>query len=181
MNAQSEELLRQLDASRAALRDAVEGIPASLRATRPDPDRWSAVEVMEHLVLVERRVTKLILSEIDKARAADGASDNDEVPRDVDMTKVRDRNNRIVNPPSSQPTGAMEIAEAWRQLEESRADLRGALAAGEDLPHPGFVAHHMVLGPLSFRQWFSFIAVHEARHADQIKEAGAILASASEA
>ena len=41
--------LSRLDESRAALRAAVEAVPAALRTRKPAQDRWSVAEVLEHL------------------------------------------------------------------------------------------------------------------------------------
>ncbi len=38
----------RMDISRACLRAAVDSVPEALRATRPEPDRRSVAEVLEH-------------------------------------------------------------------------------------------------------------------------------------
>src|SRR6185503_7091962 len=49
------DVLATLDASRQALRDSVAAIPDAARTARPGPDRWSPVDIIEHLSLVESR------------------------------------------------------------------------------------------------------------------------------
>ena len=52
------DVFSRLDQSRAALAAAVDTIAPPLRQQRPDADRWSAAEVLEHLSIVERIVVE---------------------------------------------------------------------------------------------------------------------------
>ena len=63
------EVLSRLDGARAALRGALDAIPAPLQRQRPAPDRWSAAEVLEHLTLVERIFGGRIVKALDAARS----------------------------------------------------------------------------------------------------------------
>src|SRR3982750_3756815 len=70
MHSHLEAVFARLDASRAALRAAVDAVPSDLRRQRPAPDRWSVNEVLEHLSLVEG----LFARRIGDAVAAPGAA-----------------------------------------------------------------------------------------------------------
>src|SRR4051812_7346751 len=61
-------LFEHLDQKRAALHATVDEIPPELRQRRPAPERWSAVEILQHLSLVERRLTYLFNQWLAEAR-----------------------------------------------------------------------------------------------------------------
>ena len=67
-NPRTARLFEHLDHHRALLRRTVEEIPPDLRQRRPAPERWSAIEILEHLVLVERRLTFLFNQWLAEAR-----------------------------------------------------------------------------------------------------------------
>src|SRR6266404_1963218 len=56
MHTRLEEVLSYLDTERSALREAVELVPAELRDQQPGPDRWSVAQVLQHLVIIEKRI-----------------------------------------------------------------------------------------------------------------------------
>ena len=69
MQSRIQEVLDHLDTSRAALKQAVAGVPADLLAARSAPDRWSVADIVDHLSIVEARVARLLVGEILKAQA----------------------------------------------------------------------------------------------------------------
>src|SRR5258707_13464574 len=56
MHPRLEEVLNYLDSERAELFEAVELIPTELRDQPPGPDRWSVAQVLQHLVIIEKRI-----------------------------------------------------------------------------------------------------------------------------
>ena len=83
------DVLAALDASRQALRESVAAIPPAVRTARPGADRWSPVDIVEHLSLVETRFSTVVGGKIAEAldaglgagesaaRAAAGANPDD--------------------------------------------------------------------------------------------------------
>jgi hypothetical protein len=57
-------VIDRLNQARAGLRAAVDAVPASIRGRRPEPERWSVAEVLEHLSLVEGLFTKRVTDAI---------------------------------------------------------------------------------------------------------------------
>ncbi len=68
MHSVTRELLAYLDEQRSVLKSAFESVPAELRELSPAPERWSAANVVEHLAIVETRVSKLLADRIEEAR-----------------------------------------------------------------------------------------------------------------
>lgn len=164
-----------LAADRAALRSAVDSVPAAMRDQKPAPDRWSVAEVLEHLGLVEARVVMAFGPLLQNAPTRDG--DTTTGATAIDRGRMRDRENKIVAPPPIQPTGSVSAEDAWATLQDTRVKLLAMLDAVEaerrDLaqvsrPHP-------VLGPLDGYQWVAAIGGHEERHTLQIHEIAAAL------
>ena len=174
MHPRTEELLRHLDAHRVALRAAVDDVPPSLRETRPSPDRWSVAETLEHLARVEGQLTRLLTLRLSEAQAAGTLQPDPEttpVAGMLDHALILDRRRRITAGERVLPRGEMDAATALVTLEETRAALRELIVAN-DGRSLGVISHpHPVFGPIDGYQWVLFIGSHEARHADQIREA----------
>jgi hypothetical protein len=179
MGRSTTEILALLETERAALRAIIDRTPAPLRARRPAPERWSIVEVLEHLTRVETGVARLLTV---RGRAAPAAQPAEVAPADAQLdaariARLRDRNERIEAPERIRPAGTSEPAEALRALAAARAELVAALVAADPAALDGVVHTHAELGPLTLRGWAEFVAHHEARHADQVREIAAAVAA----
>jgi hypothetical protein len=175
MHQRTEELLHHLDGNRAALRAAVDTVPSSLRETRPAPDRWSVAEVLEHLSRVEEGLTRLLAAKLAEARltgALEPERETSAVVGSIDQRLILDRSHRVTAGERVLPRGELDAAGGLAALDSSRAKLRDLLVAHDGMSL-GAVSHpHPVLGLIDGYQWFSFIGMHEARHAAQIREIG---------
>jgi len=168
-----DELVGHLDDNRRVLRAAVDSVPVADRARRPAPDRWSVAEVVEHVGIVEGRVTARLTAAFDAAPPV--ALPSGRVPPPVDrsfLDQIGDRTNRYKTGAPSEPRGGIETESAWAAATASREAFRRLLerAAGRDVG--GIVFPHPFIGPLSFYEWAVFLSGHDARHADQIREMG---------
>ena len=177
MHPRLEELSNLLDTHRATLRAAVDSVPTSLRGTRPDTDRWSVAEVLEHLGIVEQRVTHTLGTQLTAAKAAGLGPETEmtSVLESFDVGRLLDRSKRFMSGEASRPKGALDAAEAWDALERSRTGLRTLIAEADGFALGGITLPHPAFGPLDMYQWIAFLAGHDARHADQIREVGAAL------
>jgi uncharacterized damage-inducible protein DinB len=166
------QLLTHLDTHRAALLDTLRSIPPELHLRKPAPDRWSVAEVVEHLALVEPRLTQLLSSRIAQAPPLTDASatrDGDVSSR-LDHARVLDRGRPITAGEAVQPRQSLPVEESLATLTEYRERLR-ALVSGSDGLDLAAVTHpHPALGPLDLEQWILFVGSHEARHTAQIRE-----------
>jgi hypothetical protein len=177
MNPRTAKLFEHLDHHRANLHTAVAEIPPELRSQRPAPERWSVIELLEHLNLVERRLTYLLNQWVTEAREH-GLPPEDET--DFDLTEnleiVLNRGYQITASEAVRPQGKLDEAAAWAALKEARENLKATVLGSEGLPLGGVVRPHPAIGPLNFYQWVEFVGWHEARHTAQIRENGANLA-----
>jgi hypothetical protein len=173
MHPRTEQLLRQLDEHRAALRAAVEAVPATRRETRAVADRWSVAEVLEHLTRVEEQITRLLASKLSEAQLTGTLEPEPEtgpLTDNIDRDRILDRSRRITAGERVLPRGGMDAAAALAALEKTRANLRDLVITYDGMAI-GAVAHpHPVLGIINGYQWVDFIGIHEARHTAQIRE-----------
>ena len=182
MHPRINEVLEYLDI-RLDLSKAVDGIPATRREERPEPERWSVAEVLEHLAIIEGRIGKLVAARIVAARS-DGLgpeSDDSSILDSIDRAKVVDRSRGVAAPDMLKPQSGAEATAVWSRLQESRATLREAVMSGDGLALSEIKQQHPVLGLINLYQWLVFVGSHEARHTGQIREIGSDFSQKSNA
>jgi len=177
MHPRTRELLDYLDAQREVLRSAFGRVPQRLRDLQPSPDRWSPAGIVEHLSIVEERVSGRLAARIREARRDGLETELETLPiiPALEMDWVTDRTRRIKTPESAAPTG-LGAEPAWAALERGGAAVREILRQSDGLTLGRISLPHPVFGDFSLYQWFAFIGAHEARHAAQIDEVATQLA-----
>jgi hypothetical protein len=176
MHRRLEQLLQYIDNQRAELLAAVDTVPPLDRERRPTPEVWSVAEVLEHLVIVEQGVARLIARRIDKAKdTLPKETETEPLFGSLDRFALLDREHYMEAPDLVRPTGTLPVEDAVPALFESRLALRAALEMGDGLALGAVSAPHVLLGPLTLYQWVLFIGQHESRHAKQIRDIGASL------
>jgi len=147
---------------------AVGGLSAEQRCFRAAADRWSAVDCIEHVTVVENNVIKTI----ERTLAAPPPSEKPDTngKDQVVLEKVPGREARVKGPDAVMPKGRWpDYAELLAQFESTRdRSLHFASATQADLR--AFAFPHPILGPLDCYQWLLFLAAHCERHVRQIEE-----------
>jgi len=170
MHSITRELLAYLDEQRSVLKSAFESVPEDLRERTPAPDRWSAANIVEHLSIVEARISKVLSERIDEGRAGlSPETSTDPILPTIDYRRMYDRSTRVKAPEIAIPTG-LDAASAWTALEDAGSKLRGVLLANDGLGLSSITHPHPRFGALSVYQWIAFLGAHEVRHAQQIRE-----------
>lgn len=163
-----EQALSSLVESRNRLRATVAGLSEEQRRFRPAPDRWSIVDCIEHLTVVEKFTlarTQRLLQEAPANTPETQGKD------DVILTRVPGRAQRVKGPEAVLPTGRWpDFEELMRQFETARQqtidfarDTQAGLLRERHFPHP-------FLGPLDCQQWLLFLGAHCERHVRQMEE-----------
>ena len=174
-------LVRLLDDSLLALRQAVGGLDAAGWSAAPPGGGWTPQQHVDHLLRVESAVSPRILltaaadaAEAEAARA--GATDRRRMPRlprplqDLVVRRLVAANvKRVVSPHVVRPISPDAPPAA---LLAALADARGSIAAfarttGDDLRRPA--GDHPFLGPLDRYQWALFLGAHTQRHVTQLR------------
>lgn len=177
MHPRIEEVINYLDTERTALREAVELVPPALRDQSPGTDRWSVAQVLQHLVMIEKRVGRGMTKWVADARAGGVGPETEtsSVMNSLPLQAIADRSQRRSAPEEVRPQGDIDAKSAWAALEQSREALRAAILAGDGLALSEVVQPHPVLGPINLYQWALFVGSHETRHAGQVREIAAEL------
>ena len=177
MHPRLEEVLNYLDTERSSLREAVELVPAARRDESPGTHRWSVGQVLQHLVMIEKRIGRGMTKWVVDARAGGlgPETETSSVMNSLPLDLIADRTERKSAPEQVSPRGDLDAAAAWTALEQTRAALRAAALAGDGLALGEVIQPHLVLGPINLYQWLLFVGGHEVRHTAQVREIAAEL------
>lgn len=173
MQPRIQELLTYLDAQYDALRAAFDSVPRERQEISPSPGAWSPAGIIEHLSIVETSIGRLISTRVAAAREAGiGAETEDSSVLEtfVIAEAVGNRTRKIVSNERLHPTH-MAADAAWKALDAAHAALRETVVSADGIALGEIMHPHPVFGPLSLYHWVAFVGAHEARHAEQIREA----------
>ena len=164
-----QQVLDQFVASEAHLLSLIDGLTPEQLAFRTAPDRWSIAEIIEHVIVVETRLTRAINKTI--AQPSTRTERPDPAPRDASLwTQVTNRSTKLEAPEQVRPSGmfrvTIEIAEGLRGTR--RQTVQFVTATDADLR--GYTIPHMAFGDLDLYQWLIVLSNHGTRHAAQIEE-----------
>ena len=170
-------MLTYLDAQYDVLRRAFESVPTEKRTVSPAPGAWSPAGVIEHLAIVETNIGQLIAQRVTAARQAGIGAETDHssvLESFAHARAIGDRTRKIVSGERSHPKRQLAPDDAWKAFDAAHADLRSAVVSADGLALSEIVHPHPAFGPLNLYHWVAFVGGHEARHADQIREAAGV-------
>lgn len=148
---------------REQIYEAVSGLSSESLNLKPAEGKWSAVQVMEHLYLMEKAITAGIM----QALSAD--SDTTTEPKPYQLTL--DRSRFIEAPPQLVPTEEfIPLGDVRARLDQSRSALETVLAQSDKDVWSRKAYPHPVFGMMDVAQWVDFVGIHEERHLAQLKE-----------
>jgi uncharacterized damage-inducible protein DinB len=153
---------------------AADSVAAEEWTIRPGEGRWSAAELIAHLMMVERAV----IGKADRVRQKPPKRVSLLKRIHIPMALVESRWIRRKSPVPAEP-------EMLRDKEEMLAELRTvrerSLAFLEETKSQNLDEYywaHPALGTLNAYEWMQFIASHEVRHTKQMREIAASLPKA---
>jgi hypothetical protein len=163
--ADREQLVRLLKSSRKMIVEAAEGLTEEQAKMRPGDDRWSVLECVEHVGLVEDRMFSAVTTKLTPAEPpADRAREQ------VIIRGTTDRTRKFAAPEGVKPSGKFAtLAEALAHFENSRARTISYI---ENCEHDlrSHTIEHPALGLATGQEFALVLALHPARHALQILE-----------
>src|SRR5262245_63755422 len=151
MHPRIQEVLDHLDRHHADLAAAIAQVLPERHARRPAADRWSATEIVEHLGIVEARISSMLSDQLNKARASGLGPERDHGPvlPTVDVAALLDRSVQRVASEATLPRGSMNMSDAWSRLEQLRGALRETVRTADGLALGQITSPHARLGPLN--------------------------------
>jgi hypothetical protein len=159
-------VLEELKASEAALLEAIAHLSAARARFKPDPARWSILECVEHVGLVEDAMREAVL------RGTPGepsAKSNPERDRYI-AAASRDRSRTFSAPEVARPSGRFATIEDARQyFLASRERTRAFVEQCRENLREQWTLHPL-LGRMDCHTCLVLLAAHPARHAAQIRE-----------
>jgi DinB superfamily len=164
------EIVQVLEASRKVFNDASAGLSEAQAGTSPGPGRWSVLQCVEHVTIVEQR----FLGMLESANSVDSLV--------IDLNKEAELFGRVTNraeraqaPEPVQPSGRFSsLAEAVKIFNAAR-DRTVAFATERAADVHTLACEHRRFGPLNGREMLTVIAAHARRHAEQMREVRAAL------
>jgi DinB superfamily len=155
-------------AQRTFLRSA-DAIPAEQWRTTPEPDRWSAGEVVAHLIMVERAVIGAADRVLQKPPKYFPPLKRLHLP----LLLVEARVVRRKSPIPLDPNVVRGKEEMLAELREVRERTLAFIKEMKGRELGAYRWRHAFLGSLNTYEWFQMIASHENRHEKQIREIAA--------
>ncbi|HTC88608.1 MAG TPA: DinB family protein [Bryobacteraceae bacterium] len=171
--AERTEIVDNLERSRQEFMAAVAGVTEAQAQARPDPERWSVLDCVEHVTTVEER----FLGWLESAKKLDEPRVDKEKEAGL-RVRIPDRSNRVKAPEAAAPTGRFAtLGQALEQFNLGRTrSIEFAQNRCDDLHY--LASEHPRFGPMNGVEFLIIIAGHSRRHAAQILETRAGLADA---
>lgn len=154
-----------LEANLRHIEKVVAHLDPETAGRRATPDSWSALDIMEHLAVVERGVHKAVA-------AAAGLEASELRTRRLDpiVAGLATNPRKIRSPELVAPTGRFSsLGEALRVFRERR-NITLDLARSLDVDWEAHHFAHPVFGDFDVGQWFLMAATHGERHALQLEQ-----------
>ncbi len=157
--------LKRLDSFHQKLINTVSPLEAELFSRRPAEDQWSVAEIVQHLCLVEERVTR----ELELAIAKDPQTVSP-LRRLIPTSIVSSRLLRVKAPKAMNPVAVLEKEVAIENYNRARSNLKQLCSTHGHQRFRNLVFKHPFLGEIDGVKTISFIGYHEQRHYKQISE-----------
>lgn len=162
-------LINQLKESKENLLKAVAGLTDAQLEFKPAADRWSVIDCVEHITIVEKAM-------IDEEKKMVSEPANPERRKDMKMTDdqilqgVEDRSHKFKAPPFAQPKHSYASpADAINAFVTQRDQLIDYVTNTKDQLRE-HIADNPNIGTVDAYQLLLFDAAHAVRHTKQIEE-----------
>jgi DinB superfamily len=163
--ADREQILKLIAESDRALFAAVAGVSEEQARLRPAPDRWSILECLEHVILVDDSIVRRA-----DTHSTPGAPPEDRSREELILRDTTDRTGKLSAPERLLPAGRhSSLPQAVEEYRKSRARTVAYIEQYQDDPHARTMMHP-AFGPISCQEMFLVLALHPKRHALQIQE-----------
>jgi uncharacterized damage-inducible protein DinB len=163
-------VVKLLNESHKQTLDLMEGLSEEQLKFKPAPEKWSVLEVAEHIYLAEG----LLFGAVEKALSEKENPEWETKTRGKTEFLERvmvSRDRKATAPESIAPSGKLTRDEVIAKLKESRAKTL-KFAEETKLPLKSHTLDHPfpVFGTLNAYQWLIYIPLHNIRHNKQIEE-----------
>lgn len=152
------------EAIRNRIFESVEGLSDEQLNKKPAQEKWSAMQILDHLYKMETVIARNISKELQQGSSKKAVKK----PIQLSVSRVI----KVEAPSYTVPTDDfVTLDEMKEKLASSRKHLNDLYdnssqeaLAEKSMPHP-------VFGKVPLTQWFPFVGLHEKRHFKQLEEA----------
>lgn len=162
-------LITQLQQTRDNLLKDIQGLTDAQLEYKPAPDRWSVIECLEHITLIEKAIWEgeqhLMQAPANPEKRKEIKTTDEQI-----IKNVEDRSHKVKAPDFGIPKHSYSSnAEAIKNFTEQRNKLIEYVSnTNDDLRN--HVMDHPVLGPIDAYQLLLLDAAHTNRHTQQLDE-----------
>lgn len=162
-------LITQLQQTKDQLLKDVQGLTDAQLEYRTAPDRWSVIECVEHITLIEKAITEgeqhLVQQPANPERRKDIKTTDEQI-----IKNVEDRSHKVKAPEFGIPKhNYSSNAEAIKAFTDQRDKLIEYVTSTKDVMRD-HIMDHPVLGPIDAYQLLLLDAAHTNRHTQQLQE-----------
>jgi len=130
------------------------------------PDKWSIVDVIEHLVIAEQNLLEQLAANVPVSTLDPGTRTPE---KHQTVIKVMERDIPVDVPDESlEPHGGLTLGEFFSQWDDIRKKLQGLLAEIKSENKDDLFYRHPYGGPLDIAETLHFFDVHFDNHLRQI-------------
>lgn len=159
-------IIANLVKTRRGFLTAADAVPAEEWKTRPSEGRWSAAELVAHLMMVERAVIGKADRVAQKPPKRVSLLKRIHIP----MALVESRWIRRKAPTPVEPDMLRDKEGMLAELRTVRERSLAFLEETRDRNMGEYSWAHPALGTLNVYEWLQFVASHEVRHTKQMRE-----------
>jgi len=162
--------IKLLKDSEARTIDVVSKLNEEQLNFKPAPDKWSVLEVAEHIMLSESRIFGAVQKATESGPNPDWAAKTKGKTEFLQKAML-DRSHKAQAPEMLVPTGKLSRQEVLAKFKEARAKTL-KFAEETQLPLKTYTMDHPVpvIGTLNGYQWLLMVPLHNMRHNEQIDE-----------
>ncbi len=152
------------------LRSIVDGLSQDQLTARPDGEKWSVQEIVEHIAMVDEGTNRICTKLVGQAKAAGKPGDGK-----IGLSPAFGEKSAVIAdmkveaPERIQPTGQATIEQSFARMESTarafeaiRDDMETYDLSEHTFPHPFF-------GQITAAEWLVLAGGHAARHTKQIE------------
>jgi hypothetical protein len=156
-------------AVRVALTSEVRGLSDAQLGFRTTPGRWSIGEILDHLCLAERSITRTISRLLQQAAGLGQIGQPGTLDIPPQLIDLETYNRAASSPESVMPSPDRPLERLLAGLEESRDRLLDVTRRADGRVVGNVTLPHFQVGDLNFYQWLAVEGAHEAKHLARIR------------